>query len=295
MHAWIFLVVISQVLQAIVVLLDKVLVSDKQVKSPLVYAFYASIMSGFVIVLVPFLPVQLPDPKTVLLSIASAVAYLLAIWSLYHIFKESSTIESMPMVSAVTALSTILISAFAFSSPLKTSFFIGSLLLVFGSFLIARYASNHMAILLVLVSGVSFASSSVFMKMLFEHTDFVDGFVWSRIANVLVALLLLLVPRGVKTIKQVSKNASTKTVGLVVFNKFLAGVVFLMYLAAINMGDVSVVNALSGLQFAFLFIFAWFFAEHIPQYFRHELTHRGVVRDMVAVASIIIGFAILFI
>ncbi len=61
MTLWIAIAALAQLISAGIIFVDKyVLVSKSHVGKPVVYAFYVSILSGFVLVLVPFGLVSVP-------------------------------------------------------------------------------------------------------------------------------------------------------------------------------------------------------------------------------------------
>ena len=85
----------------------------------------------------------------------------------------------------------------------------------------------------------------------------------------------------------------TKTA--VVVNKVIAGFAFLLILYAIKLGDVSVVNALTGVQFAFLLLFAILFSKRFPEYFYESVHHHhAILRKLVATVLIMVGLFLLF-
>ncbi len=86
----------------------------------------------------------------------------------------------------------------------------------------------------------------------------------------------------------------TKTGIIIVSNKILAGIASLMLLKAIDLGDVSVVQALGGLQFAFLLIFSIFIGHTLPQICGEHCTKKDLSSKAWAVGIIMIGFVILF-
>ena len=140
-----------------------------------------------------------------------------------------------------------------------------------------------------------FGLSSVFVKIIFTKTDFLDGFFWSRMANVAGALMLLAWPGNFRAIKDSVFGSSRSTKSLILANKALAGVAFLLILLAIKLGEVSLVNAMSGMQFVFLLLFAVLFTKKMPQFFS-ETVHRHDVlwHKFISTMFIVIGFFLLF-
>ena len=67
-----------------------------------------------------------------------------------------------------------------------------------------------------------------------------------------------------------------------------------MILKAIELGDVTVVQALGGLQFAFLLLFPVFRGHTLPQACGEDCSKFDVYRKFISVAIIILGLLILF-
>ena len=89
MTLWIVLATLAQILNAAIVLVDKyVLVSHESLGKPVVYAFYVSMLSGVVIVLLPLGVVSLPSLKVVALSLLSSITFILSVIFLYTALKK---------------------------------------------------------------------------------------------------------------------------------------------------------------------------------------------------------------
>jgi hypothetical protein len=79
-------------------------------------------------------------------------------------------------------------------------------------------------------------------------------------------------------------------------NKLLAGVSTILILKATDMGDVTVVQALGGLQFVFILLLGIFVSHKVPISAPGEHYNKGVtLQKAVFVAIISLGFLVLFI
>src|SRR3989344_5225375 len=292
--SWIYLALFAQVLSGLVILLDKFLVSSKAVSRPVVYAFYVGIMSGAVVVYFPL--VSWPTFRVIELSFVIALTYIFSILFLYKSLKISDASDVAPVMGAVSALSTFLFSLWLLKDALPGNFLIGFVFLVAGMFLMSRLRFSKSSTSYVILAGILFGISSVFVKIIFRETTFWDGFFWSRMANVAGAFMLLLWPRNFTAVIKNFKESRAKTKLLVVANKALAGLAFLFVLLAIRMGDVSLVNAIGGMQFVFVLLFAFILTKKIPGHFS-ENVHEGNVflHKFVSTMLIVVGFFMLFI
>jgi drug/metabolite transporter (DMT)-like permease len=112
--------------------------------------------------------------------------------------------------------------------------------------------------------------------------------------NVVAALTLLFFPSIRSNLFKITKSTSSKTGALVIFNRIIGGVAFLCVLYAIRLGSVSVVNALSSLQFVFVFFLIFVFAKEVPDLYHHEFRKGHILHKVLAMCFIIAGFFVLF-
>lgn len=308
---WLIFAAAAQFVNAVVAIIDKYLVTDeKAIPKPFVYAFYSVLLSGFwlVIYFVALLPglsdigipqlanVKTPTIQVVGMAFLASYTLFMALVSLYNALKHADASDVMPVIGAVSAISTFGMSFLFLGASLATTFIWGILLLTIGTFLVSQVRFTVPIALHTVHGGIFFALHYIAMKGLFLETSFDDGFFWSRVAFVLFALSLLLVPAYYEKIKAQTKSTSRST-GLMVFsNKILAGVAAFMILKATDWGDVAVVQALDGLKFVFILLIGIFFGRYIPQTAgENEHDVKTVLRKFLYVGVIAIGFVLLFV
>ncbi|MEK7614279.1 MAG: DMT family transporter [Patescibacteria group bacterium] len=295
MTIWIGLVVIAQLINAAIVLVDKYLLNtDRGIGRPAIYAFYISMLSLVVLVMVPFGVVSWPSALVVGLSLATAVSYIFSIFFLYSALKTMDASDAAPVVGAISAIVTFILARVWLNQDLPQTFTLGFTLLVIGTLLISHFRFNTRSFALVFFSGALFGLSAFLVKLIFLNASFADGFFWSRIANVVVAASMLILPSNWKLIKESFHGSSSGIKWLLVGNKTLSGIAFVLILFAISVGSVSIVNALSGLQFVFLLTFAYFCAGMFPAVFKGEIHPHKIHHKLYGIIFIIFGFVSLF-
>ena len=308
---WILLAAGAQLINAVVALIDKYIVSDEKVlPRPFVYAFYTCLISGAWIVvyllgLIPTGALDLPVPsfsnvgrptlEMVALAILGAYTFFIALVSMFTALKESDASDVVPVVGAVSAIASFGLGYFFFQTSLSSNFVWGIVLLATGTALVSRLRFPVKVALLSLHSGLFFAFHYIAIKGLFNVTSFDNGFFWSRIAFVFFALSLLMVPSYYKKITEQTKSTK-KSAGLLIFaNKTLAGIGSIMILKATALGDVTVVQALGGLQFVFILLLGIAFGSMTPKSFGENDDRKdGVLQKAIFVAIITAGFIMLF-
>jgi len=308
--AWILLATAGQFLNAIVAIFDKYIVSDDNVlPRPFVYAFYSCLVTGawiFIFVLgvipgigilgVPSLEnVRQPSIEVVAMSFLAAYSFFIALVSMYDALKRADASNAMPIIGAVSALSSFGMSYLFLDTVLHDGFIVGVILLSIGTLLVAQTLPRASVVFHVLHSGIFFALHYITMKGLFEATSFDDGFFWSRVAFVLFALSLLLVPAYFDKVKRETSKTSRKAGFIVLFAKVLAGIAAFMLLKATDMGEVSVVQALDGLRYVFILIISIAFAHWLPDSATDRDTRPDTFfRRTLYVVVILLGYVLLF-
>lgn len=307
---WIAIVVIAQFLNAIVALVDRYIIASRTIPNPFTYAFFVSLLSAlagaiffFSWVPVPFVDFTIPSfanvsfPSAIIIgiSIIAGVALFGALYALFSAFKYASASDVIPVSGAASAVGALLLSRSLLGSMLTPGFLVGFILLVVGTILISHFRFGWRTGLISVTAGALFAIHFVSIKFLFDITHFDDAFFWSRLGIVLVAAAMLIVPKLRQVLLKQCKAASRGRAGaLIVGNKILAGVASLLLLKAIELGNVSIVQALGGLQFAFLLIFGALFGPVLPEECGECRRERHWIYKTVAVTLIIIGFFALF-
>jgi drug/metabolite transporter (DMT)-like permease len=314
MLPWITLALAAQFINAIVAVLDKYIVTHQRVMPrPFVYAFYTSLFSGLWVVIflggfIPFEFIQrlgipslenvvFPTLLVTVLALLSGYTFFAALVSLYSALRESDTSDVIPVVGAVSAIVSFFLSYLFLGTRLTPNFVLGIFLLSLGTALVSHLRFSWKTALMVVHSGIFFAAHYVVIKELFDISGtFDNGFFWSRIALVVAALSMLLVP-GYFTKIHVQTKATTRRSGLlVVGNKVLAGIGSILILKATALGNVSVVQALGGLQFVFILAFSIFFGHKAPLECGEKVSCRRDMYHKIAFVSIIVaGFFMLFI
>ena len=309
--SWILLAAIAQLILAAVAILDKYIVSDEKVlPKPFVYAFYTCLISGawilvYLIGLVPhsFFGVSLPSLanierptlEVVALSFLGAYSFFIALVSMFNALKQSEASDVIPVVGSVSALGSFGLGYLFLDVSLSSNFIFGIILLVAGTFLVSRYRFSPKIAMLAIHGGLFFALHYIALKGLFNVTSFDNGFFWSRIAFMLFALSLLLVPIYYEKIREQTKSTGKRAGFLVLINKLLAGVGSILILKATQLGDVAVVQALGGLQFVFILLLGIVFGGKNFRICKEESCRTNeVIQKTIFVAIISLGFLILF-
>jgi len=292
---WLALAIGAQFITAITVLIDRhILVRSEHIGKPVVYAFYVSLLSGFVIVLAPFGLIAAPTIGVVGFSLAQAFGFLAAIYCLYAALKAARASDVAPVVGAVSAIVSLVLAGIWIDGDISSALILPILLLAGGTALISHFHFRKHSLLFALAAGALFGLTVFLSKLVYLQTAFLDGFFWTRTMCIVAALVLLVIPAWRSAILHGGRKSSGGTKALVIGNKLLAGVAGVMTALAISLGSVSVVNALAGLQFVFLFIFAFLFAEYMPVGEAKKTGSHGGWQSALGVSLIVLGLGLLY-
>ncbi len=310
MSVWILLVVVAQLFNAVAALIDKYIVSSPLIGKPSLYAFYVSILSALSIiifflgdiplplegVLIPtFENVAIPAAVVFATSILAGLFLFGALTGLFTGLKQADASDVIPVVGAASAVSALVLSYVFLDAGLSPNFAGGFVLLVAGTLVLSLYQFRYTTLLVSISSGLLFGAHFVSLKFLFSETNFDNAFFWSRMGIVVVALAFLLILPSLRSeCMQKTGKAAKKLWFLIIGNKMLAGIASIILLKAIELGDVSIIQALGGLQFVYLLGFTVFLGQDLPQVCGEKCTQRQLMRKSVAVAIILAGFAVLF-
>ncbi len=308
--SWLLLASLGQFFNAIVAIFDKYIVSDEKVlPRPFVYAFYSCLLTAawglvYLLALVPGLAglgfpslqnVQMPTLEVVAMSFLAAYTFFIALVSMYSSLKKADASSTMPIIGSISALASFGLSYLFLDVKLPDNFIIGIILLSVGTMLVAQTLPKTTVVVQVFHSGLFFALHYITMKGLFLETSFDDGFFWSRVGFVLFTLSLLLVPAYFDKIKEQTRGTTKKAGAIVLLTKILAGVSSFMLLKATDMGDVSVVQALGGLQYVFILLISILFAHWLPASATDgDFRPKVFIRRMLYIVVILTGFIALF-
>ncbi len=143
-------------------------------------------------------------------------------------------------------------------------------------------------------SAVFFGLTFFTGKIVFVETSFLNGFVWARVGTLVVVLILMLVS---STRKQILKNPLTispRLSFLYVINKGFSGLAFLILNYAIMLGSVTMVNALQGTQYAFIFLLALLFYFYKPKFLHESFSFKATLQKLTGIILISTGVVLLF-
>jgi len=296
---WLFLALLGHLLNAFVYLTDKAFVA-KLFPSPKALAFISGISGAFTFVLFPWFLSSAPL-AVVLAAIGSGAVSIFALIYFFTAVGRDEVSRVVPAIGSLIPPFTFALSYGLLGERLGGETLVAFILLTLGGLLVAVRSFRavfeervYSLLFLELLVGFLFALSFILQKFAFNHTDDFSAFLWSRIGGVAVALPLFFSPevRSRLTFDEF-RDGGVKKGGLYFLSRIFAGISPLVILFAISLGSATLVNALQGVQYAFLYILALFFARRYPDIFKEEISGKVFMQKGIALVLIITGLVLL--
>lgn len=287
-QSWTFIALLAYFVNALAFVIDKYLLA-LPIPKPFAYAFWVGVLSSPVFLLTPFLP-PLPSDFLLLyfsLAFLSGAAFFSGIVFLYAAIRKSDVSVAATEVGVATAIFTYFLSLLILGEATALGNVLALATLTTGMMFLGKVGRG--TFVHALLAGFLLALSFVLLKWTFDVSGFLNGFVWTRAGFVGAALLSLLSPRAKKEVAASFRTTAPSSKLIFVGNKLLAGIGFLILYWAILLGNVSLINALLGVQFLFIFLLALTLQKKIPG-IRENLEPEVLRNKIAGMALVVVGF-----
>lgn len=304
---WILLALIAHAGNGVVFIVDKGLLgSESGAGDPKRLAFYSGLLSALAILLVAidFAP---PTGFVVLWSLIAGVLFVAALWLFFFALDTDEASRVVPITGSAVPLFTLLFAALFLHEPLTGGGLLGVLFLIIGGAVLSMRARQtrgvrSRALIAAIFAGAAFAAYFAVAKYLYDSFDpFWSAFGYSRF-GVGVAALILLGPviwrsRSFHQARKPTRTAQQKrrlqyVIGAFFGSKVLGTAMFILQNYAIDLGSVTVVNALQGTQYAFVLVLAAIMSRTFPKLFREELHRVALMQKIFGIIFISLGLVL---
>ncbi|MFH1030116.1 MAG: DMT family transporter [bacterium] len=294
--SWILIAIFAYFLNAVVFVADKFLVS-KKVSSAAVYSFYVGALSIFVLAFIPF-GFFIPPLKILLTALLSGVVFLFALYFFFIALLENEASRVAAIIGGLSPIFLLVLSAIFMKEFLQSRELLAFLLLLAGSLLIC-FGEKGLQVKVkkigcAVFAAFLFAISFFLTKLVYSQQPFWNGFIWSRLGSFFAAFLLLIPRKNRSDVFRAKSSGKQKKAGLMlVANKALAGIHFVFLNWALSKGSAVLVNALQGIQYAFVFLITLIFSIFFPKILREDIDKVAVWKKICAILLIIAGIVVL--
>lgn len=308
---WVILTIISYLMLAIVNLGDKFVV-DKLLKNSKAYAFTIGFLGAIVFLAAPWF-LKWPGVFLLVINFLAGAFFIFALWLMYEGLRRGEASRVVVVVGGIIPIFTALFSIIFFKETFTANQWAGFVLLIIGTFIISFVVSKkkrfsiflnklkiffkgnyHKKWLLFSISSAFLYSLSfIATKYAYEQQEFISSFIWIRLGGFFVALLFLLDKKTrkeiFKSLKKKEKTPAKIGKGFIVFNQLLGSGAFVLQNYAIFLGPVAIINALQGVQYAFLLVIGIFFTLFFPKILKEDVSTKILFKKIIAILIIITG------
>src|SRR3989344_4295926 len=326
--SWISFAVFGYFLQAVSVLGDKIILK-KILPRPSSYAFWQGILSLGAVIFIPF-GFSFLSAEKIFISFLAGAFWLYGLFFFFtalrkadasHVFsvgffffsffffffffftalRKADASNVLPVVLSFTAILIFTMEGFFLRHQFSSADLIAGVLMVSGSIALSlehRWGHGRKIrgfIVPAIAAAFLFAFSTFLMKYLFLNESFFNVFIWSRGGLFLAGLSFALssdfrneIIAGSKSLKRPRASAS------IVINKIFGALGALSIFFAISRGPAALVNALQGLQYAFLFLIGASLSLWLPSLIEESLSPKAIMQKIFGMFMVSLGIFILY-
>ncbi len=310
--SWIAVALSAYFFLAVANLFDKFLV-DNVLPSSKAYAFVVCLFGSILFLGAPWF-LDWPGFFWFFINILSGIIFALALWSLYEALSRGEASRTLVLIGGLTPVFSLVFSILFFREQFSNNELLGVVTLLIGIAIIALLPEqrNFLARILVklkikqniksgylmfaILSSLAYASYFILTKYAYSAQDFVSTFIWTRLGALLFVLLFLIRKIDRRDVLQVFKGGrKNKGNPLIVINQIIGSLGFVLQNYAIFLGPVALVNALQGVQYAFLLILSTVLALLSPRLLKETFSWRIFSQKLLAVLIISFGLYLILI
>jgi drug/metabolite transporter (DMT)-like permease len=282
--SWLTIALLGHFANAGAFVIDKILLVGKM-KYPAVYVFYISALALLSLPLIFFVDVQLLPKNLWITTIIAGATFTYGLLAFFTALKNAEASRVVPLVGAAVPLWTLVIAWFALGERLTNLESLGVMCLVAGAVLISyEKKGKDIAVrdaLVTILAGALFALSFTFTKAVFNEQEFWSGFIWIKLAS-FAAVMPLLLSSGTRK-RLFSPDSQTKPTPLFFIGQVSGAFGFVLLNYAIELAPrVTIVNALQGVQYAFLFIMLAILTWASPNLLKENFSHKVLLQKLFA-------------
>lgn len=299
---WLAISSLAYFLLALEVVLDKYLLSSKRISHPAIYTFYAGTLGLFSLIFAPF---GLHHLKTIdiIYRFIGGMVFIYGMLCLFWAISKSEASRVVPVVGALIPIVALFLSYIFLNERLSAIHITGIILLTLGGLWISYdfdsldkpklFSGFGFSIL----AGILLAISAVTFKRFYNHDNFVDVYIWTRIGAFLGVLSFFLVSSWRKVILESffkfkkPESEHKKSGFLFLLSRAVggSGSILKERATAFIPASVTIVNALASIEYVFVFLLGIIFSLWIPSVFEEKRDWKNIGQKIVSIIIIAIG------
>ena len=299
MISYLLIIIISYFFFALSFLGDKLILSGTPKAS--LYTFYATILGGLVIFLIPFLKFTYPDTYTAIWIILEAIVYIAGLYTMFLALEKFEVSRVMTTIGATQPIIILFLTwifwGFKALSIIEIFAFV---LLLAGSILISierKTKKKSGYVVVTILSALFFSLDFIFQKLVYLRQPFLQGFVLMKIFSVIFILLFFFSKNLRKEVFAVKKNIvfDKKTMSIFLSSQACGGVANCLQSFAIFLAPAAflpILNSLRGMQYIFLFLMIVFISAFFPKILKEGTQKNAIIQKIISIIIISAGLAL---
>jgi len=295
--SWLIITLIAYLLNAIAAVIDKTMLK-KNVLSPISYVFSIAMLGAVLILFVLPFGFTVPNLFILIISLIAGAVFTWGLILLFQALQKDEATRTSAMIGGLVPIFVFILAWYVLEEKLTSNQYLAFIFLIVGIFLMALDFQERIirkTLWIALPASVLFAVSHVLTKFVYINTDFLSGFVWTRLGAFISILVLLISAKNRAIIKRdfkKNKNQPSKaksTTFRFLFGQACGGGGAILIQYAIFLGSVTLVNALQGAQYGFVFILAALATLFLPKLIKETISREIIFQKILAILIIGIG------
>ena len=296
---WLIVIISALFLQAIAALVDKYLLKS-HIPSAKVYAFYVGIFSIAALVFIP-LGFSVSSLELIVLDILAGAFFLFGLYVFYSALSKFEVSRIIPAIGGITPLFVFILVYFLYEDKSTMGIYqvisfilllLGSILIVYDKDKLITFKSFQFSALAAFLFSISY----ILFKFAYETQAFWSAFIWINIGSFLIGILFLL-SKEVRDEIFRKKHTFKKDTGLIFMaNRLVGSSSYALQnwaIALVPFGFLAFLNAMEGIRYIFILIFAAIISIKFPKILSEEISRKIILQKFIAVLLIVAGLVIL--
>jgi len=296
---WVLAITSAYLCFALASLGDRIVLSGPS--RPKSYTFFVGTLSATVILLIPFIGISVPQGILWLWIILAALFNILGIYSMFTALDNFDVSKIIPTVGALQPIFVVVFSLLIWGGDaMKGSQVFAFAILLLGSVLISiekNYRVTRRSLKLSFFAALFFSLEMIFAKIAYLEFPFWDSFIWMKMFGFVFVTIFLFSKTFREDIFHVDQKLDKKN-GIIFFlaQGFggLANILQGWAVSLVPLAYLGIMNAMKGLQYIFLFIFALIISITLPKLLNEKISKAIIIQRIIAIGLIIIGLGVLF-
>jgi len=296
---WILAITSAYLCFALASLGDRIVLSGPS--RPRSYTFFVGILSAAVILLIPFIGINVPQGIMWLWIILAALFNILGIYSMFTALDDFDVSKIVPTVGALQPIFVVVFSLLIWGGDaMKGSQVFAFAILLLGSVLISiekNYRVTRRSLKLSFFAALFFSLEMIFAKTAYLDIAFWDGFIWMKIFGFVFVMGFLFNKTFRSDVFKIDQRLSKKNSIIFFLAQGFGGLANVLQgwaISLVPLAYLGIMNAMKGLQYVFLFIFALIVSATLPKLLNEKISKAIVIQRIVAIILIALGLGVLF-